>query len=864
LESAVGFSRNTQVGHWFDANALLKMLSLPEKLVAGAEMTSAAPTGADPDELVIPFDETFGLQAPKWLRLELHDRFLQDSNTSFYWTFTLLGLASLLILLIAYGVSNSTVQRLWRSERRFDLAMDAVNDGLWDWDIVNGHVYYSASWARMLGEDQVDNDIMAWQSRIHPADKPRVLQALQHHIEGGNEFWSQEHRLRCADGNWLWVLGRGRTVERDKAGKPLRMVGTLTDITARRHAIAELAQSEVRFRTVFEASRDAILLQDGAVFVDCNPAALILVGATRKDQIIGLSPADFLVPDPDAPLSAEERTRQVTRAALSGELDFFEWPIRRLDGKESLLEVRLTQVEIDGRTLNQSIVRDITARKQAEAVIKELGQMFQAVMDTTKDGFYLVDMEGRLLEVNETYCQFSGYSRKELLAMRIPQLDHIEQPEDVRQRISQMTLEGGFIFQTQHRRRNGSVWDVEVSASYSPIQGGRIFSFVRDITEQKRNAAELEQYRQHLEQEVETRTSELNEANRQLLDTHLAMDHAGIGIHWVNAETGRILYVNNKAAEMLGYDPEEMLGLSVPDIDPNFPPGDFKSNTDALFAGGTAHFETTQKHKDGSLLPIDITGYMMPEEEGEPRRFITFNTDISERKTAEERNRRLLDILDMSPDFISTATIDGEIRFLNPAGHQLVGLPGEVDLHQLHIPDFHPEWSSRKVEQEAIPTTFLSKGVWQGETALLHRDGHEIPVFQTILVHRDGKGRPGHLSTIARDITRQKADEDAMIAAKQASEAANVAKGAFLANMSHEIRTPMNAILGMTHLLLDKSTKAEERDRLVKIDQAGHHLISIINDILDFSKIEADKLVLARNDFDPQALLRQVASLIGT
>jgi light-regulated signal transduction histidine kinase (bacteriophytochrome)/DNA-binding NarL/FixJ family response regulator len=98
---------------------------------------------------------------------------------------------------------------------------------------------------------------------------------------------------------------------------------------------------------------------------------------------------------------------------------------------------------------------------------------------------------------------------------------------------------------------------------------------------------------------------------------------------------------------------------------------------------------------------------------------------------------------------------------------------------------------------------------------------------------------------------------------KIAAGAANVAKSAFLANMSHEIRTPMNAILGLTHLLQGKIEDDDDREQLRKIGQAGRHLLSIINDILDFSKIEAGKLTLSERDFDPSALLNDIASLIA-
>jgi len=243
-----------------------------------------------------------------------------------------------------------------------------------------------------------------------------------------------------------------------------------------------------------------------------------------------------------------------------------------------------------------------------------------------------------------------------------------------------------------------------------------------------------------------------------------------------------------------------------------------------------------------------VTGFVMPEKAGNPNRFITFNTDISERRASEEVNQQLLNILNESPDLISTSTIDGTILYLNPAGFRMLGMPEDTDLSKLHIPDFHPAWALRKVEQEGIPAT-LAEGSWQGETAMLHSDGHEVPVFQTILVHRDREGKPGYLSTICPDISRQKADEENLIAAKLASEAANLSKSTFLANMSHEIRTPMNGIIGMTHLALQTDLNDNQRNYISKAHYSAENLLGILDDILDFSKMEAGKLELEQINF---------------
>jgi diguanylate cyclase (GGDEF)-like protein/PAS domain S-box-containing protein len=142
---------------------------------------------------------------------------------------------------------------LFESEERYRLAMDVASDGLWDWDIPSGGVYYSPGWSRIVGESEVAGEYASWETRIHPHDRNEVLAALKSHLDGRTQDWAVTHRLHHADGSWLWVMGRGRVVDRDPAGRPLRMVGTMTDIddskrnqllTELRQALAELVYSD--------------------------------------------------------------------------------------------------------------------------------------------------------------------------------------------------------------------------------------------------------------------------------------------------------------------------------------------------------------------------------------------------------------------------------------------------------------------------------------------------------------------------------------------------------------------------------------------------------------------------------------------
>ena len=146
------------------------------------------------------------------------------------------------------------------SEEKYRLAMEAVQDGLWDWDVATGTVSYSPRWCRIVGEETIRNTYSTWENRIHPEDKPHIMETLRVHLAGETPAWHEEHRLRNVDGNYIWVLGRGRVVERDPHGNPLRMVGTLTDVNTRKQAEEALYASERKLKALINAATDDVVV----------------------------------------------------------------------------------------------------------------------------------------------------------------------------------------------------------------------------------------------------------------------------------------------------------------------------------------------------------------------------------------------------------------------------------------------------------------------------------------------------------------------------------------------------------------------------------------------------------------------------
>ena len=155
------------------------------------------------------------------------------------------------LVILAEQVAGLTRDRerirkaLAKSEERFDLAMRGANDGLWDWDVANGTVYFSPRWKSMIGhdEDEIGPALSEWSDRLHPDDRAAALAAINVHMESESDHFETTFRFRHRDGHYLWMLTRGLAV-RDDAGRVIRMVGTHTDISARKTAEEALIQAK--------------------------------------------------------------------------------------------------------------------------------------------------------------------------------------------------------------------------------------------------------------------------------------------------------------------------------------------------------------------------------------------------------------------------------------------------------------------------------------------------------------------------------------------------------------------------------------------------------------------------------------------
>jgi diguanylate cyclase (GGDEF)-like protein/PAS domain S-box-containing protein len=267
------------------------------------------------------------------------------------------------------------------------------------------------------------------------------------------------------------------------------------DVTPMKQAQIALRDSEEHFRQLFDAAPVAMgLYRADGCCVMANQALASLVGASREQ----LMAHDFH----HTPAWRESGLLVTARRALSfrGEQRLETHFVSSL-GQRLEVDCEFTLPLIKGEVHLLMVCRNLAPQREAERMNlqareaeqsrQRADQHYRHVLENLTDGFYVTDLQGRLLEVNAAYSRVSGYDRDTLLTMHVGELEQGLAPEALIARLQSIAEKRSIHFETLHRRRDGTVWPIEVSASYSPADGGKIFVFSRDITERKRTEDEI-------------------------------------------------------------------------------------------------------------------------------------------------------------------------------------------------------------------------------------------------------------------------------------------------------------------------------------------------------------------------------------
>lgn len=373
--------------------------------------------------------------------------------------------------------------------------------------------------------------------------------------------------------------------------------------------------------------------------------------------------------------------------------------------------------------------------KQEEKILQEREQFLNAVLETSVDGFWVVDTNGIIIEANRAACAMMGYPMEALVGSHINDIDALDTSDQVKERIRRIIRNSSETFDTRLRRKDGRIVAVEISTTYLPTNGGRFVCFCRDLTERERR-------------------------DERIALQSWMLDAAPVSVMIIGLD-GAILHTNRTCLAMHGYrDEAAFRALNLRDLDTPESHALMAERIQRVLAQGEARFEVHHYRKDGTPFPLEVLAKAI-EWEGRPG-VLSISTDITERKRSEERNRYQLglitSLLDSIPDIVFYKDMDGVYlgcneEFARHVGRSRNDIIGKSD-YDLYSKKEADEFRANDRRMLA------SGGPRRNDEWISYPDGCRVllDTLKTVLRDTDGN-RIGTLG-ISRDITEQKAIQD--------------------------------------------------------------------------------------------------------
>jgi PAS domain S-box-containing protein len=379
------------------------------------------------------------------------------------------------------------------SEQLWKFALEGARDGVWDWNTQTNEVFFSSQWKTMLGyeEHEIGNTLDEWDGRVHPDDKAQCYADLKRHLSGETPFYENQHRMQCKDGTYKWILDRGKVTEWSEEGKPLRVLGTHTDISAQKRLEAELSEKTLLLEGLLDSIPDIVFFKDmDGVYLGCNPEFARFVGRD-KAKIVGHTDYDLFDKQVADDFRRNDRLMMDQGMARHNE-ERIDYP----DGDRALIDTFKAPLRsINGEIIGVlGISRDITERKRMEESLRESEGRFRGMFESHSAVMFLIDpVTGEIVDANNAAELLYGYTASQLRSMSIQDIN-ILPPDEVEREFNLAIQERRNYFIFPHRLASGEVRTVEVHSSPIEQHGDKyLFSIIHDITERKRLEGEVKQ-----------------------------------------------------------------------------------------------------------------------------------------------------------------------------------------------------------------------------------------------------------------------------------------------------------------------------------------------------------------------------------
>ena len=495
-------------------------------------------------------------------------------------------------------------------EQQLSYVLEATGEGVWDWDIKSGVFSHNGEWCTMAGIDDgyLSHALEVFAEVLHEDDRELVFEKIYTALAGDGTYHS-EHRFRRANDEIVWVLDRGKVVERDESGVPVRMVGSAVDITHRKSIENKLLREIRKSEGLLKAASDGLHIMDAkGNLVQVSDSFCRMLGY-RREEILGMNVMQWDV-RVQSVQEFEEKLHQLPPNGL-----VFETQQRRRDGKIIDVELSAVYVAIGEERFVYSSAQDISERKSAERLLIDREAKLAAILDNLPFMIWLKNVSGQYVAVNKPYVRAAGKSNIDEV---VGKTDFDLWPHELAEKFVSDDALVMASRQQQTFEENSFDYgqDAWVETYKSPIidSGGRLLGttgLARDITQRKQEEEALKIAA--LVYQVSSEAMLVTDANNNIVD------------------------VNPAFTRITGYAYGEVIGKNPRVFQSGMHDETFyRAMWADLLANDYWQGEIWDRRKNGEAYPKLLTINTIRDDSGEVARHVALFSDISEKKKSEE------------------------------------------------------------------------------------------------------------------------------------------------------------------------------------------------------------------------------------
>ncbi len=605
-------------------------------------------------------------------------------------------------------------QALKENEERYELATAAANLGVWDWDVPNNEVYYSDIWKAQIGykPDELKDDFSTWIDHLHPDDRDRCLAAVDKYINKPRGKFILDFRFRHKKGHYVWIHNEAAS-QLDNQGRVMRVFGAHIDMTRQKIAEAEIRESEEKYKTLTESSKDQIFIISTdfrVVFVNGEAAKAF----NQKPNKINGKHLSELFPDQEANRQIAEVKAVIEKGKTKSTI-----AVSSFQGKEVWLDTTWVPIKNEQGVVTSvmGVSRNVTESKRKEKAIIESEERFRSLTNATAQIVWMTNANGEIEKFQPAWASYTGHGFSQMEGKGYLSAVHPDDLEATGEAWNTaLANKSHYVFEHRLRRKDGAY-------RYFEVRGVPILDTQGNIKEWIGTYTDVH--------DKKLATKALVESEERL---SRAIEDAPFPI-MIHAQGGEVLQISKTWTELTGYDFSD-----IPTIDAWLTKAYGMNSSLVKEHLNTVYHLSEKTHdgefeitcKDGSKVIWDFSTSPIGLLSDGRKIVISMANDITSRKRAVELLKRSESSMKMILDSMPFgAIIIGEnkvIKSVNNAAIKMMGYKSANDIigkrcHETMCP----------AEEGRCPILDFHLPMEQSDRILITKDRKKVPILKSVI-----------------------------------------------------------------------------------------------------------------------------------